>query len=185
MVTLCNCPGQSERMAEALLRTEMNLRRNLESLDGEEAASGGQYSPEPELLRGKQMILSEGEEKAARFKKWLAQMREVKARLSLAIEGSNKELADKEGFADADKSAATLRDKIKQWEEEASEKMKKCNKAYSEAIIMVECYDCELSGEQWSKQTHYVTELKEEWAKEQERSGRHMDHLAEAEKRLA
>ena len=108
VITLCNCPGQSERMAEALLRSEMNLRRNLESSDGEEATAGGRYSPEPV-----QIVLSEGEEKAARFKKWLAQMREVKARLSLAIEGSNKELANKEEFADADKLAATLRAKIK------------------------------------------------------------------------
>ena len=132
-MTLCNCPGQSERMAEALLRSEMNLQRNLESSDGEEATAGGRYSPEPVLLKGKQMVLSEGEEKAARFKKWLAQMREVKARLNLAIEGSNKELANKEEFAETDKSAATLRAKIKQREEEASGNLKKCDKAYSEA----------------------------------------------------
>ena len=50
---------------------------------------------------------------------------------------------------------------------------------------MVECYDCELSGEQWGKQTCYVAELKKEWTKEEERSSRHMAHLAEAEKRLA
>ena len=46
------------------------------------------------------MILSEGEEQATKFKKWLAQIREVKARLNLAIEGSNKELANKEEFAE-------------------------------------------------------------------------------------
>ena len=55
-------------MAEALLRTEVDLQRNQDSSDEEEAASVGWYSPEPELLRGKQMILSVGEEEAAKFK---------------------------------------------------------------------------------------------------------------------
>ena len=92
-----------------------SLRRNLESPDEEEEAADGRDSPEPVLLRGKQMVLSEGKEKANSFKKWLAQMRETKARLSLAIEGSNKKIAEKRLVAEADDSAATLFDKIKQW----------------------------------------------------------------------
>ena len=50
---------------------------------------------------------------------------------------------------------------------------------------MVECFDCDISGEQWSEQRRYVAELKEEWIKEQERFNRHMACLAEAENRLA
>ena len=161
-----------------MLRAEVDLRRNQESSDEEEAASGGRYSPEPELLRGKQMILSEGEEQATKFKKWLSQIREVKARLNLAIEGSNAELDNKGELTGTDKSVATLRDKIKVREEEASRRLKECDNAYSEAIVMVECFDCEISGEQWSEQRRYVAELKEEWKKEQETFNIHMAYLA-------
>ena len=50
---------------------------------------------------------------------------------------------------------------------------------------MVECFDCEISGEQWSKQRRYVAELKEEWKKEQERFNIQMAYLVKAENRLA
>ena len=49
---------------------------------------------------------------------------------------------------------------------------------------MVECFDCEISREQWSNQRQYMAELKEEWKKEQERFNRHRAYLAEAENRL-
>ena len=93
------------------------------------------------------MVLSEGEEKANSFKKWLAQIRETKARLSLSIEGSSKRIADKEVARTKDSTATSL-DKIRQLKVEALDNSRKCDKAYSEAIIMADCYDSELSVEQ-------------------------------------
>ena len=76
-------------MAEAALRTEMNPYRNLNMPD-EKATDGRDNSPEPVLV-GREMVLSEGEERANSFKKWLALIKETKARLSLSIEGSKQE----------------------------------------------------------------------------------------------
>ena len=77
------------------------------------------------------MVLSEGEERANSFKKWLALIKETKARLSLSIEGSNKRIADRKEVAETDDSAATLLEEIRQWKKEAVENSKKCDKAYS------------------------------------------------------
>ena len=109
-----------------MLRTEMNPCRNL-VLPEDEEARDGRDSPEP-VLRGKQMVLSEGEEKANSFKKWLAQIRETKARLSLSIEGNSKRIAVNEVAGTKD-STATLLDKIRQWKEEPVDNSRKCNKA--------------------------------------------------------
>ena len=50
-------PGQSERMAEAVIRTEMNPYRSLNMPDGK--ATDGRNTPEPVLV-GRKMVLSEG-----------------------------------------------------------------------------------------------------------------------------
>ena len=117
-----------------MLRTEKNPCRNLVLPEEDEEAMDGQDSPEP-VLRGNQMELSEGEGKANYFKKWLAQIRETKARLSLSIEGNSKRIADNKvaGIKDL---TATLLDEIKQWKKEALENSKKCDTAYSEATTV-------------------------------------------------
>ena len=129
------------------------------------------------------MVLSEGEERANSFKKWQAQIKETKARLSLSIEGSGKRIADKEVAGTRD-STATLLDEIRHWKKEAVDNARKCDKAFSEAIIMADCYDCSLSGEQWTEQMRYVAELKEEKDKEHVRFEKHMACLADAETKL-
>ena len=82
-------------------------------------------------------------------------------------------LANEEEFAGSDRSVATLRAKIKLPNKDALKRLSECNNAYSEAIVMVECFNYEISGEQWSEQRRYVAELKEEWKKEQERFNLH------------
>ena len=42
---------------------------------------------------------------------------------------------------------------------------------------MADCYDCSLSGEQWTEQMHYVAKLKQEKEKEHERFEKHMAYL--------
>ena len=128
-----------------MLRTEMNPCRSNILPEKDEEATDGRDSPEP-TIRGKQMVLSEGMEKANSFKKWLAQIRETKARLSLSIEGNSKKIANNEVTRTKD-LAATLLDKFRQWKEEAVDNSRKCDKAYSAAIIMADCYDCELLSE--------------------------------------
>ena len=173
-------PGQSERMAEAVIRTEMNPYRSLNMPDGK--ATDGRNTPEPVLV-GRKRVLSEGGERADTFTKWLALIKESKARLSLSIEGSSKRIADKEVAYTRD-STATILDEIKQWKKETVDNARKCDKAFSEAIVMADCYDCSLSGEQWTEQMRYVAELKQEKEKEHERFEKHMAYLANAENKL-
>ena len=168
-------------MAEAALRTEMNPYRNLNTPD-EKATDGRDNSPEPVLV-GREMVLSEGGERADTFRKWLALIKETKARLKLSIEGNNKRIADKE-VACTRESAATILDEIKQWKKEAMDNARKCDKAFSETIIMAECYDCSLSGGQWIEQMRYLAELKQDKEKEHERFEEHMADLANAENKL-
>ena len=168
-------------MAEAVLRTEMNPYRNLETPLGK-ATDGRDDSPEPVLV-GREMVLSEGGERADTFRKWLALIKETKARLKLSIEGNNKRIADKE-VACTRESAATILDEIKQWKKEAMDNARKCDKAFSETIIMAECYDCSLSGGQWIEQMRYLAELKQDKEKEHERFEEHMADLANAENKL-
>ena len=102
-----------------MLRAEIDLRNEGDSSEDSDAGSGGQHSPKQELLRGKRMILNESEEHAARFSKWLSQIKDVKTRLTLAIESSSAKIAREEESATSDRSVALLHNQIKSLNEEA------------------------------------------------------------------
>ena len=112
-------------------------------------------------------------------------MKAVKTRLTLAIESSGVEIASEEESATSDRSVALLRTQIKLLNEEALRQQTECNNAYTEAIVMIEGFDCGISGAQWNKQRLYVAEMNEEWKKERERFNKYRGYLAETEDRLA
>ena len=131
------------------------------------------------------MILNESEEHAVRFSNWLSQIKAANTRLTLTIESSRSELASEEDSATSDMYVALLRAKIKMMNEDALKMQTECDFIFTETIVMIEGFDCGVSGEQLNEQRRYIAEIKEEWRKEKERYIEYRDYLAEAAKRLA